>query len=330
MTFKERLYNTIYSHVEDLHYGLVTKKTQRKLYNEFFPNAKKSFDEMYYSSSIIFMNTNNVASTPRPYMPNMIEIGGIHVQPAQELPQDLKEFMDSAKDGVIFFSMGTVLQSTQWAPEKLQAIIKAFGKLKQKVIWKYEDTNLPNKPDNVIISPWLPQRDLLAHPNLKLFVTHGGLLGTTEALIEGVPLLGFPIFGDQKMNMAKAVERGYGLQIYFNDLTEESISRALNQLLSSKNYREKAKNYASLFNDRPMTPQQAVVYWTEYAVKHNGAPHLRSAPASQLNFAEIRSWDVYLVLIAIIIFAAIIKLYILRAIFRKICGGSKAQKEKRQ
>lgn len=190
MTFPERLKNTIYSHIEDLHFGLVTKRSQRKLYNELFPNAKRSFDDMYHSSSIIFMNTHNAASTPRPYMPNMIEIGGIHVQPAQELPQDLKKIMDSAKHGVILFSMGTVLQSTQWAPEKLQAIIKAFAKLKQTVIWKYEDSNLPNKPDNVIISPWLPQRDLLTHPNLKLFITHGGLLGTTEALIEAVPLLG--------------------------------------------------------------------------------------------------------------------------------------------
>lgn len=330
MTFKQRFYNTLYSHVEDFHYGLVTKKAQRKLYNEHFPNAKRSFDEMYHSSAIIFMNTNNVVSTPRPAMPNMIEIGGIHVQPAQELPQDLQEFMDSAKDGVVLFSMGTVLQSTDWTSEKLQAIMKAFGKLKQKVIWKYEDTNLPNKPANVMILPWLPQRDLLAHANLKLFVTHGGLLGATEALIEGVPLLGFPIFGDQKANIAKAVERGYGLQIYFNDMTEESISQALNKLLSSTKYRENAKLQASLFNDRPMTPQQAVVYWTEYAVRHNGAPYLRSAPATKLNFFEIRSWDVYLLLSAIIFFAVFVMFKILMAIFCKICGGSKAQKEKKQ
>ena len=130
--------------------------------------------------------------------------------------------------------------------------------------------------------------------------------------------------------MAKAVERGYGLEIYFNDMTEESISQALNKLLSSTKYRENAKLYASLFNDRPMTPQQAVVYWTEYAVKHNGAPHLRSKPATKLNFFEIRSWDVYLLLNAIIIFAVIVKFYILKAIFCKICGGSKAEKEKRQ
>jgi glucuronosyltransferase len=239
--------------------------------------------------------------------------------------------MDSATEGVIFFSMGSVLQSTQWRPDKLDALLKAFGKLKQKVIWKYENPSLPNKPDNVMISPWLPQRDLMTHPNLKLFITHGGLLGTTEALIEGIALLGFPIFGDQKMNMAKAVERGYALQIYFHDITEESLSRALKELLTNPKYHENAKIYSKRYNDRPMTPQQTVTYWTEYAVKHQGAPHLRSASATRLNYFEIRSWDVYFVLFLIGIFVIIINFYILKTCLRKCFGKSTAvRKEKRK
>lgn len=132
------------------------------------------------------------------------------------------------------------------------------------------------------------------------------------------------------MNMAKAVERGYGLQIYFHDITEESLGRAINEILSNGKYRENAKIYSNLFNDRPMTPQQSVVYWTEYAVKHQGAPHLRSGPATKLNYFEIRSWDVYLLFDAIIIFALIIKFYILKAIFKKCFGKSKVVADKKK
>ena len=64
-----------------------------------------------------------------------------------------------------------------WPVEKREAFVKAFGKLKQRVLWKYENETLPNNPGNIKISPWIPQRDILAHPNVKIFITHGGILG---------------------------------------------------------------------------------------------------------------------------------------------------------
>jgi len=132
-------------------------------------------------------------------MPNTVEIAGIHVKPVKPLPADIQEFLDSATDGVILFSMGSFIQSKQWPVEMREALVKSFGKLKQKVLWKYENETLPGNPGNIKIGSWIPQRDILAHPNVKLFITHGGLLGTTEAIIEGVPVLGLPIFGDQKV-----------------------------------------------------------------------------------------------------------------------------------
>jgi len=33
---------------------------------------------------------------------------------------------------------------------------------------------------------------------------------------------------------------------------------------------------ADRFRDRPMTPQESVVYWTEYVLRHKGAHHLKS------------------------------------------------------
>ncbi|KAG5670630.1 hypothetical protein PVAND_000878 [Polypedilum vanderplanki] len=329
MSFRERLMNTFYAHIEDIVYEFIIKPNQRRLYEKYFPNATKTFDEMYKDTSMIFMNTHISLTAPRPYLPSFVEIGGIHIQPVKKLPKVFQNFLDSATDGVILFSMGSVIRSYQWPVEKREAFVKVFGKLKQKVLWKYENDTLPNKPDNVMISSWLPQRDILAHPNVKAYICHGGLLGTTEAVYEGVPVLGIPIFGDQKTIMAKAVTRGYGLQVYFKDVSEETIGSALDELLNNPMYKENAKIISTRFKDRPMTPQQSVVYWTEYVHRHGGAPHLKAA-GNDLDFIAFHMIDVYAVLFFGGISFIFINYLIIKWIFMKFSGKPKKTEKKNE
>lgn len=69
---------------------------------------------------------------------------------------------------------------------------------------------------------------------MKLFITHGGLLSTTEAVYHGVPVVGIPILGDQKMNMASAEKLGFGRTVQFNELSYETLSAAINEVLNDK------------------------------------------------------------------------------------------------
>jgi len=73
----------------------------------------------------------------------------------------------------------------------------------------------------------------LDHPNIRLFITHGGLLSTQEALQRGVPLLGIPIFGDQSLNMNRAVVAGYGLTIRFTNVTMESLLWGIREMIDN-------------------------------------------------------------------------------------------------
>lgn len=201
MSFALRIFNTIVFNVERLSYSIINLPRQRKLYKKYFPNARKTLDEIIAKPSIVFMNSHFSTSAPRPYLPNMIEVGGIQIKPVKPLPKDIQEFLDSATDGAIVFSMGSVIKDSEWPEEKRKILLKVFGKIKRKILWKYENDTLPNKPDNIMISQWLPQRDVLAHPNVKLFMGHGGYLGSTEAFYEGIPILGIPIFGDQMVRI---------------------------------------------------------------------------------------------------------------------------------
>ncbi len=86
-------------------------------------------------------------------------------------------------------------------PESVRlAFVRTFAKLKQRVIWKWDkDEGMPDVSENVKLVKWLPQQDLLGHPNIRLFITHGGLLSTEEAVYHGVPVIGMPVFGNDSL-----------------------------------------------------------------------------------------------------------------------------------
>lgn len=68
---------------------------------------------------------------------------------------------------------------------------------------------------------------------MKLFISHGGLLSTIETIYHGVPILGIPIFADQKMNIAIAVKKGYAVSLPFGEVTEERFQSALQEILNN-------------------------------------------------------------------------------------------------
>jgi len=118
------------------------------------------------------------------------------------------------------------------------------------------------------------------------------------------------------MNMAKAVSREYAGQLFFDEINEESFYETVNELLSNPKYSNNAKTIAERFVDRPLSPQQSVLYWTEYAIRHNGAPHLRAA-GNNLSFIEFHSIDTYAVLLFAVIFLLYLVFSLLRYLIRK-------------
>jgi len=72
-----------------------------------------------------------------------------------------------------------------------------------------------------------------AHPNIRLFITHCGLLSTQEAVDRGVPLVGIPIHADQRYNLARMVSLGVGIQLDYENITTESVTWALNEGLNN-------------------------------------------------------------------------------------------------
>ncbi|CAG7630510.1 unnamed protein product, partial [Allacma fusca] len=65
-----------------------------------------SIQEIERNASIVLMNSHISFSPPRPLLPDIIEVGGMHLIPSKPVqPKELDDFLSGGKDGFILFSM---------------------------------------------------------------------------------------------------------------------------------------------------------------------------------------------------------------------------------
>uniref|UniRef100_A0A0A9Z0Z0 UDP-glucuronosyltransferase 2B20 n=1 Tax=Lygus hesperus TaxID=30085 RepID=A0A0A9Z0Z0_LYGHE len=295
--FKGRLYNFLETYWLLYFY----QTTLRGVYETSAGSSAHPLLDIAKNASLQLVNTHFSFTGSRPVNPSTIEVGGINVPPAKPLPQDIQTLMDSSKNGVIFFSMGSVIRGSSLDTRRRDMFLKVFSELKETVLWKWESDDLPNKPVNVFTSAWFPQRDIFAHPNLKLYIGHCGLLGVHEAVTEAVPTICLPMFADQNFNAQRLKEIGMGFGLDLQQLNENTLGKAVREVLEIPTYKENAIRVSKAFLDRPMSPMDTAMYWTEYVIRHNGAFHLKS-PARYMNWIEYYNMDIISLIVSLMLF----------------------------
>jgi glucuronosyltransferase len=274
LTFSERF--------KSLNYYLRLRfKALPKMYTKFleiinneFPTVKEDFTELRKRVQLLMINTHPAMGFIRPLLPNTIQLGFMHIEPPRPLADgDLKTFLDDSKNGVIYMSLGSNVQSKDLRPEIKEMFLNVFRKSNMNVLWKFEDDSLLNKPNNVMISKWLPQSDLLAHPNIKLFITQGGQQSMEEAIDRMVPMMVIPFIGEQEANAMRVVDRKVGLKLELHTTTEHILENSIKELLKPE-YAQNIKYLREIIYDEPMSSRERAVWWTEYIIRHKGAKHL--------------------------------------------------------
>lgn len=129
--------------------------------------------ELMLQVQLIFVGTHSAMGFETPRVPTIVEIGGLHVKEPKPLPKNLKNFMDSAKDGVIYFSLGSVMPESTMTEYVRNSIMNTFRKLKIKVLWK-SDGNETDAPENVMMSKWFPQQSILS--KYTFLIIHRGII----------------------------------------------------------------------------------------------------------------------------------------------------------
>ncbi|XP_050427538.1 UDP-glycosyltransferase UGT5-like [Adelges cooleyi] len=276
MSYVERLNNALIAHGWDMVFHAIHRPWSRRVIKENL-GLDVNLDLLATNASLVLANTHFSINGPSATVPQLVEVGGIHINPPKDLPQDIQTFIDESEHGVIYFCMGSLLRGETFPAEKRKKFLDVFEKIPQRVLWKWEGEELPGRTSNIMIRKWMPQRDILAHPNVKLFISHGGLLGLMEAVHEGVPTLAMPIFGDQMTNVKAIKHAGAGDILDYSNLKENEIFIKVKDMLTNPIYTQKVKMVSEVFRDRPISPMETAIYWTEYVIRHKGAPHLQSA-----------------------------------------------------
>ncbi|MCO8277750.1 glycosyltransferase [Actinoplanes sp. TRM 88003] len=154
-------------------------------------------------------------------------------------PADPSFPLDELKDPVLYASLGTVFDAD---PRLLRTFAAALAPLGGTVViatGSHDPAELGPLPGNVIARRSVPQLEVLGRA--AMFITHGGMNGTNEALLAGVPMLVVPQGADQPLVASRVVALGAGLSIT-NDEVREDVVRALaRRLLDEPGFREAAQ-----------------------------------------------------------------------------------------
>ncbi|XP_055356960.1 uncharacterized protein LOC129602040 [Paramacrobiotus metropolitanus] len=132
--------------------------------------------------------------------------------------QKVQTFLDDhPQRSVIYFAFGTVVRA---APAQIAEIHHALTALQRPYIWSLAEPlhqYLPadRQPDGGghLILPWVPQKLILQHPSVAVFITHAGWNSAVEGLTCGVPMVSWPGFADQHANAAWQASIGVGVTV---------------------------------------------------------------------------------------------------------------------
>mmetsp|Transcript_21737 Transcript_21737/g.43755 ORF Transcript_21737/g.43755 Transcript_21737/m.43755 type:complete len:550 (-) Transcript_21737:312-1961(-) len=229
---------------------------------------------LWQKLSVVLITTTVATDIPRMMPPSFVHVGSLLARPAQPLPPgSLHDFVADADNGFVLVSFGT-MASLASDTHVLSKLAEAFGSIAPiRIIWKLKISGRTQTvmPDNVLVSSWVPQNDLLGHPKCLALLTHGGRNSIEEAAFHAVPLVGVPLFGDHFDNIAKARHRGFAVSLHRRDLTDApAVARALRVVMAA-DMKHNAQTLSRAIRAHRTSPLDHVAAHVQYNIDSGGA-----------------------------------------------------------
>ncbi|ELT90253.1 hypothetical protein CAPTEDRAFT_100462 [Capitella teleta] len=312
MTFVQRLQNTVINII----WVLSSNKSPslpaaiQDKYRDVL--AREDYNGLARKSLLWFFNSDISLDYPKPTMPNVVSIGGMSPRPAKPVEENLMTWLDQSTNGVVVASFGSVIANI---PQDISnKLLKAFGKIPYNVLWRNKNITGLTVPDNVRVMSWLPQNDVLGHPNTVAFVTHCGNNGQFEALYHQVPMVGMPIFADQPYNSKSVEQKGYGIHLDVRNFEPEELFDGIIRVATEPSFKTNLRKGSSIFKSRQSKLKETVTFWVEHVIENGGA-HLRSH-AFDMPAYQYLLLDVFAALALIFFTVAALTIFLLKVMFK--------------
>ncbi|MFJ1569432.1 glycosyltransferase [Streptomyces erythrochromogenes] len=201
---------------------------------------------------------NSVAELDYPFtVPDRMNLVGAMVPPLPEAPRGeddggLADWLD-ARSSVVYMGFGTITRLTRGQVTSLVEVARRMQD-RHQFLWRLpieQQHLLPaaeTLPGNLRIEGWLPsQLDVLAHPNVRLFFTHGGGNGFNEGMYFGKPMVVRPLWVDCYDQAVRGQDLGLSLTLDRpREVDPDDVVDKLTRVLNDPRYRERAERIAGL------------------------------------------------------------------------------------
>lgn len=219
--------------------------------------------------AILISGVSIMTTNVRPTVPNYHQIGFSHVEPPKELKDlKLKKFLDESTSGVVVVSFGTI--AVDFPDHLIAKFAATFRELPFNFIWKSdnEKTKHLDIPNNCLLLNWFPLADILAHPNVKLIISHGGLRTIEESIDREIPMILIPINFDQPFNALLQTKNKISKNLDLNNFSKEGLMEAIMEMTKPQ-YKENIKHVKALVYDKISTSIDEAADNIEQLIKHN-------------------------------------------------------------
>ena len=252
---------------------------------------------------------------PRVTAPNYQFLGVTSSESAEPLSGDLKNFVEDAEHGIVVMSLGSHKAYQMTWQILRNKTFKALGKLPQRAIVQYGFEKTGDIASNIKLVKWLPQNDLLGHPQTRLFITHGGNNGQNEAAYHGVPSLVIPLTFDQPYSGVRVETHGYGKYVKDKQaVTSEELFEMMSDIINNASYSTNIKRCSKIIRSMPKSKER-FVFWVNHILSFGGA-HLKP-PSLEMPLYKLFMLDIAAFYIALVVVSSHVMLIGLAILYQK-------------